>query len=255
MISAVVVSCNEGHLLDACLDSIAFCEEIIVVDLESTDNTKEVAQKYNAVYIYHKKVAVVEIIHAWIQEKTKYDWILIIDPDEACSNDLQLDVLKLLPSISDNTGSIIVPCRYYFGKRLLRGTHWGGINERIFIVNKKRFNFTSAVHRGRQLKQGFIPYYIKYSGSNFIHHYWMQNFSEFINKHRRYLKEEGKARYLNGVRCSFKQLLRTPFREFYSSFFVNKGYKDGYLGLCLGFFWAWYNTMAQLRLYNYIKNQ
>ncbi|AOW19499.1 glycosyltransferase [Urechidicola croceus] len=251
MISAVVVSHNEGHLLDACLKSILFCDEIIVVDLESTDNTKEIAEKYEAKYIYHQKVPVVEIIHTWIQDKTKYDWILITDPDEVCSNDLSKELLEILPSVPLDIGLIDVPWKFYFGNHLLKGTQWGGVQRRVFLVNKNRFIFTKEVHRGRHLKKGYKPYIVKNKGNNFVHHFWMQNLRQLTAKHKRYLNREAESRYNSGERSTIKQILKTPLNEFYSSFWIKNGFKDGFTGFFLSLFWAWYETKAKLKLYIY----
>lgn len=253
MISAVVVSCNEGHILDNCLKSISFCDEIIVVDLESTDNTKEIADKYATKYIYHKKVPIVEKIHAWIKDKAKYDWILITDPDEICSPTLSQEILNIIPSISNKVGVIHVPIKYYFGKHLLHGTQWGGFQSRAYLVNKNRVYFSEEVHRGRHLKEGYEGLEIKEKDGNFVHHFWMQNIKQLVSKHQRYLIEEGKSRYNNGYRCTFIKLLKTPFKEFYCSFIQKKGFKDRATGLFLSLFWAWYETKAQFELYKYSK--
>ncbi|WP_417557643.1 glycosyltransferase [Mesoflavibacter zeaxanthinifaciens] len=253
-ISAVVVSCNEGHLLSNCLDSLWFCKEIIVIDLESTDNTKEIAEQYNANYILHTKVPYVEIIHTWIQNKVIYDWILITDPDEVCSKSLAKDILKTLPKLSENIGVVKVPWRFYYKKHLLKGTQWGGIQTRAFIVNKNRFYFTKDVHRGRHLKSGFKIHNIKYQGDNFVHHYWMSSLKQLIKKHKRYLKNEAESRYNNGERKKMNQVLSIPFTSFYSSFIKKRGVKDGFTGLFLSLFWAWYQTNSVYKLYRYMKS-
>ena len=254
MISAVVVSHNEGYILDKCLESLFFCDEIIVVDLESTDNTREISEKYEAKYIYHKKVAVVEIIHTWIQDKTKHDWILITDPDEVCSSILAQEIIELLPKVSDKVGLIDIPMRYYFGKHLLKGTLWGRIQRRVYIINRNKFFFTDSVHRGRHLKEGYKSEIIKFKKDNFVHHYWMQNIKQLVSKHRRYLITEGVSRYNSGQKCNFGELITSPFREFYSSLIIKNGYKDGFIGIFLSLFWAWYETNAKLKLYTYQKN-
>ncbi len=254
MISAVVVSHNEGHLLANCLKSISFCDEIILVDLESTDNTKEIAEKYGVNYIYHKRVPIVEIIHTWIQDRTKHDWILIIDPDELCSENLAQEILKIIPVVSEKIGLISVPWRFYFGRYLLKGTQWGGENRKVLLVNRNKFYFSEEVHRSRHLKEGYKGLEIKANATNCVQHFWMQNIKQLINKHKRYLNEEGKSRYNHGYRCTLKRLLQTPFRAFYSSYWKKKGVKDGFIGLFLSFFWAWYETKAELELYKYSNN-
>ena len=75
-ISAIVVGCNESHLLENCLKSLKFCNELIYIDLESQDNSISKARKYVSQIIERERVPIVEIIHAQIQNITKYKWIL-----------------------------------------------------------------------------------------------------------------------------------------------------------------------------------
>lgn len=247
-ISAVVVSYNEGHLLDNCLSSLSFCNELIVVDLESTDNTASIAQAHGARYIKHKKVPVVEQIHTWIQDKIKNDWLIISDPDEVCSPELAREIEMFIKTPNDKIGAVRVPWRFYFKNTLLNGTQWGGVQSRIFLVNLKRFYFTADVHRGRHLKDGFSIYNINYNGKNFLHHFWMQNNKQLIEKHKRYLKNEGASRYNKGERASYKNIVKTIYKTFIDSFITKRGFSDGLTGLYLSLFWMWYETSSQISL-------
>lgn len=250
-ITAVVVSCNEGNLLGKCLESLIFCEKIIVVDLESTDSTESVAKMKNVEYIFHHKVPAVEIIHTWIQDKLDTDWLLISDPDEVCPPMLADDIRSFMKQPPDNIGAVYVPWRFYFGKKPLTGTQWGGIQRRLFLINLRRFYFTEHVHRGRHLKNGYKSFNIKHNGDNCLNHFWMQNLAQLINKHKRYLKQEGKSQYGSGLRTNIKKVLFLPFSSFFNSFVLNNGYKDGFTGLFLSFFWAWYATASQIELWKY----
>ena len=252
-ISTVVVSCNEGHLLKMCLPSLQFCKQIIVVDLESNDNTQRVAKKYHAEVWKHDKVAVVEIVHHWIQDKVDFDWILITDPDEVVSLSLQSQIIELFNGIDESVGAIRVPWIFYFGKKVLKGTPWGGIKTRILLIHRKRFTFYPYVHKGRILNEGFRNLTIKLNKDNVIKHYWMQGFFQLLKKHQRYLKVEGKTLYDCGNRTSITKIIYRPIKAFYFSFISKKGYADGLVGFLLSIFWAWYQTMCEIKLYNYSK--
>lgn len=253
MISAIVVSHNEGYLLEACLRSIQFCDEIILVDLESTDNTRDIALKYGAKYIWHKKVPLVEILHTKFQLQTKHDWILITDPDEVCSKELANDIVKILPKLPNDIGAIKVPWQFYFGKKPLLGTQWGGIQSRIFLLNKMRAYFSSEVHRGRHLKEGMKVFHIKFNGKNNLHHYWMQTKSQLLEKHRRYIKNEGESRYKRGLRTTPVTILINGLKALFGSYVTKQGWKDGFIGLYLSLFWSWYIFHSEFELFKYQK--
>jgi len=251
-ITAVVASCNEGHLLNTCLQSLQFCNEIIVVNLESTDNTVEVAQKNNAIVLNHPKVKIVEIIRQWIIDKTKNDWILFVDPDEFLMPNLQRQISDLFNKGVDETiGVVAMPYQFFFKNKMLKGTVWGGNINRFFLRNKFRNTFTGLVHTDMHLKSGYMEYIIQRESDNYIHHAWMQSLEQLIEKHKRYLLNEGKAMYESGIRYKIKRHAYWTVKSFYDSYILKKGVKDGFEGLILSFFYAWYtfNKWNRLKLY------
>lgn len=253
-ISAIVTGYNEGYILEDCLKSISFCDDIIYVDLKSADNSKEIATKQGATIIEHERVPMVEIIHEELQHKTKHDWILTIDPDERLSPEICLDIEELFEKgISDKIGAILVPCVYYYKKHRLVGTRWGGIHSRWLIFHKDRCKMSGIVHAGRTVSEPYEPYFIPFTGKNIDHHYWMLSFKQLKEKHSRYLKLEGESRNFMGFVASKKKILKRPLKAFHSCFIKDKGYKDGFYGFILSCFWAWYDTTAEIKLYKYQK--
>ena len=249
-ISAIVVGYNEAHLLDECLSSISFCDEMIYFDLNSSDNSIDIANKFHAKVIKHVRVPGCEWIHSSFADKTINDWVLITDPDEVIDSSLAEELIMLFENgISPEVGAIIAPCLFYFKGSKLQGTSWGGINKRVLIANNRRFIFTPHVHSGRKLKEGFKYLEIDFKLSNAVHHYWMQSYKKLFEKHFRYLKNEGEARYSIGLRTSVKKISMEPWRQFAYSYITKKGYIDGLTGLFLSVFWAWYQTFALISLY------
>jgi len=246
-ISALVVCLNEGKILGRCLASIRFCDEIVVYDLGSTDNSAEIARAAGAVVRIHKRVPHAEIIYSSEFPKLKHDWILLTDPDEELNAELKKEVLERFSAIPKRTGAVRVPMQYYFKSHALKGTIWGGISNHRFLINRNRAYFRPLVNTAAFIKDGYEMEAWPYR-RGLIHHYWMSSYREFFSKHRRYLKEEGKARYERGDRVGYLGIIRSPWRSFHESFFTKKGYLDGLLGLSLSLFWAWYNTSAMVRL-------
>ncbi|RNL51125.1 glycosyltransferase family protein [Pedobacter jejuensis] len=253
-ISAIVVGLNEANLLKNSISKLNFCDEIIYFDLGSSDNSIQIAVENNATVISHEKVPGCEWIHAKYYQSTKHKWVLISDPDEVLSNDLILELKGLysngLLEIED-IGCITVPIIYHFKGKPLNGTIWGGVKSRVLLIHKERFDFKPIVHLGRNLKIGYKTIDIAFSGKNNIEHYWMIGYRKLLEKHLRYLKNEGEARYLKGDRMNIVRILLMPLRAFRSCFIFLKGYKDGILGLFLSLFWAWYETTASVKLYKY----
>ncbi len=240
-ISAIVVSFNVGHLLDNCLAPLEFCDELVVVDLESTDNSVEIAKKYVTRIISHKWVPIGEIIVNEINPTLKHDWILATDPDEVVSQQLIDEIKSVFPTIPSDVGIIEVPWIYYFKNKMLNGTRWGGTEKaKQYLLNRNKVVFVDTIHVGRKLIQGFKTFSIKYKRENIIKHYWMVSYKSLYEKHKRYLPLEGDRLQASGLKYSFSLHLKYTLASFKNCFFINKGYKDGFTGFFLSCFWMWY---------------
>lgn len=244
-ISAMIVGFNEAHFLKDCLSSVSFCDEIYYTDLGSSDNSLQIAGSFGAIIQHHSMVPSCEMVQTKVVSQIKNDWVIFIDPDERVDPLLAEEIKKNFESYlkDDKLGAVMVPWVFYFKKHRLKGTVWGGTNEKYFLVNKKRFEFEPVVHYGRKILPGFHTIHIDADGGKrVLHHYWMNSYRIFFRKHFRYLKNEGIDRYNYGVRQSIRGLCTKPFKAFNESFFVKKGYKDFHIGLFLSAFWAFYET-------------
>ncbi len=256
----MVVGYNEAHFLDQCFGSLSFCDEIIYTDLGSTDSSLKIAEKYTC-HIYHRDKAMIpscEMVQTEVIHFTKNDWVIFIDPDEKIATSLSNQIIEEFEIIKSDQciGSVRVPWQFYFNKRKLKGTVWGGINKKYLLVNKHRFEFLAIIHYGRRLKDGFQNYEVGFDEKKFnvLHHYWMNSYKVFIKKHLRYLKNEGIDNYNLGFRVGKKALFFTPFQSFSYSFFKLKGYKDRFPGFFLSIFWACYKTKIAVDVFR-LQNQ
>lgn len=242
-ISAIIVSLNEGHLLERCLSKLFFCEEVVLVDLESTDSTEEIGKLYATKVIRHERVPLVEIILNEFIPKVKHDWILMIDPDEVLSDGLIDELIKQFPIISDNVGMINCPYLFYFGERPIYGTRWGGIRSTRLLAHRERIHYSGNVHKGQELKTNYKRHKIKYKKDVLLHHFWMTGREQFLEKHTRYLLKEGKSLYEQGKKYGLLKQLFHSVKGFFYSYFIKLGVREGYLGLYLSVFWSWYVFM------------
>lgn len=243
-ISAVVVTCNEAHLLDDCLKSLQFCDELILLNMESTDNSEEIGKMHHFNVVPIPKVPVVEEARLNISQKTRHDWILFLDPDERIMPELKQQLIHEFPSLKKETeiSGIQLPWRFYYKGKKLKGTTWGGVQYKTFLVNRDKVHFNKNVHRDLQPKKTFVHTRIAPTEKNYVQHLWMNSFRQLLSKHKRYLKKEGESMYNNGLRYSFKQHLTAGPYSFWRSFIKRKGFKDGFKGFILSVFWGWYNV-------------
>lgn len=255
----MVVGFNESTLLKPCLESINFCEEILYIDLGSTDDSLAVASQYtnHLITLDKEDIPSGEIAQSRCYHLVKHNWVLVIDPDECVDISLREELLTTFDDYRNQPliGAISVPWQFYFIGHKLKGTPWGGNNWKYLLVNKNGFDILPITHYGRKVKQGFTNHIIPLNNqqSNVLHHYWVSSIYSFFAKHRRYLKKEGRDRFNMGNRTTLRKLIREPYHQFKFAFYTKRGFTDGWVGFFLSLFWSWYQTRAQIALYRYTR--
>jgi len=94
-ISVCIVCRNEADRLGPCLESVEFADEVIVLDLESTDESAAVARAHGARVFSHEVVPVVEPLRNVVAAQATGDWILAMDPDERVTPGLAVELRRL----------------------------------------------------------------------------------------------------------------------------------------------------------------
>jgi glycosyltransferase involved in cell wall biosynthesis len=248
--TGIVVTYNEERQLQECLESLDFCQELIVIDLRSVDRSVEIAQEYGAKVIQHDRVPVVEMIRKKAVSYARNDWIVFLDPDEVLPDDIE-DKLRLLIEQDPRIGVIRIPWQFYFMGKPLYVTRWGTQKVKGVVRHRRRNEFNPKVHRGMRLLNGFTGATVSRNSRFFIKHYWVESYREMFEKHWRYIKEEGKARYESGERFKLYNWLRTTLAVLKQDLIDYKGLKGGFKGVFLSFFYAWYVNMSFLSLWRY----
>jgi glycosyltransferase involved in cell wall biosynthesis len=251
-LSVLVVTYNDDKYLEECLRPLRHFDELIVVDLGSTDHSIEIAKVMGVIVHEHSWAPVIELILPDLTELTRNDWILRVDPDEVFSPALVDELLAL--EVSDDYGMITFPLQYYFMNRKLDTTAWGGIRYAARVSHKERTFMESGVHGRHLCKEGYGIYQIDFSRNNVAAHYWVDNLSQMFSKHERYLKMEGESRYGKGARFSWVQLIKQTLVHFRFSFIQRSGWRGGWAGWFLSFFYAQYEARGWLALRQYEKH-
>src|SRR3989344_481695 len=95
-VSAVVNTWNEEKNIKRCIDSLSsWVDEIVVVDMNSTDATREIAQKLGARVYSHPQTGYVEPARNFAIEKARSEWIFVIDTDEEVGSHLAAKIQTL----------------------------------------------------------------------------------------------------------------------------------------------------------------
>ncbi len=115
-ISAVICTRNEGVRIAKCIEALLWCDEILVIDRFSTDDTREVANRYEKVQFIQRDEWVNANMNFGL-EKAKGDWTIRMDADEVVSPEMADEILKKLAADDPKFSGYLAPNRvFFFGK-------------------------------------------------------------------------------------------------------------------------------------------
>ena len=106
-ISVCIVCRNEADKLGPCLESVSWADEIIVMDLSSTDDSPAVAKAHGARIISRAPVPIVELVRNEVSAGACGEWILVLDPDERVTPGLAQELPRLAQR--DDFDAIVIP--------------------------------------------------------------------------------------------------------------------------------------------------
>lgn len=253
--TGVVVTYNEEKHLEACLTHLAFCNELIVIDLGSTDRCVQIAQQHKARVIQHERVLVVEYLHQKALDMAQNDWVILVDPDEVFSDGIA-EELRAMIACEPTLAAIEIKDQYCFLGKPLYTTRWAYEQLKMFVYHRKRVKLNTDVHRNKHVLPGYIVKTLEKKETDyFVTHYWIDSYQQLFEKHNRYIRHEGEARYSCGLRFSWWTMLGDIIKNLIKNLFQYKGIVGGFRGIFLSFFYSWYVMMSWLSLRRYQKSK
>lgn len=219
-ISAIVIAKNSEDIIEDCLKSLKFCDEIIVVDNGSADKTKEKAEKFHAKVIESKEDNFSNLRNIGLKH-VKGDWVLYVDTDERVSESLKDEILKSLEN-NDFSAFKIKRKNFYFGNY-----SWPKIEdlERLFKREKLK-EWYGILHESPKVegKVGEL--------NGYLLHYTHKNLTEMLNKTIEWSTYESKLRYDAGhPKMTWWRFFRVIISGFWDSYVTQGGWKAGTPGL------------------------
>jgi len=244
--SAVLAMFNDERHLAECLSSLKLCEEIIVIDLGSTDNSRAIAEQFGATILTHPHVPFGQLAHPAGYDAARNDWLFVMDPDEVVEEATFTLAAEAIQANAD-LAAIQLPMQNYFLGKALTTTIWGVGDKGVSIVNRKRTRLVTVVHDQCHPLPGYKT--IKLSSPRpLVRHFWVDDLGRMFEKHLRYIRCEGESRYVRGERYSVRSSYRTLRQSFMTNFIELKGWKGGWRGWFLSAFHLWYTCGALLSL-------
>tara|TARA_R110002095_G_scaffold1355_3_gene7026 strand:+ start:413 stop:1165 length:753 start_codon:yes stop_codon:yes gene_type:complete len=234
-LSGLVVAHNEQDHLEACLKTLSFCDEIIVVLDKCTDRSQEIALKKGAKLVEGSWNIEGERRNIGL-EKCSHEWVIELDADERISQELAQEILQTVKTSKSDVH--LIPFDNYIGQTCVR-YGWGGY---FGVSQSPRLTRRGTKKWGLQRVHPKLDLSDKRGGKlkNPIIHYVDKDISDLLHRLDRYTTLNAQDMRAQGNEGSFGHNVRRIFSRFYKCYVVRKGYKEGHYGflitLCAGLY-------------------
>lgn len=221
----VLIPCyNEEKNIEACLQSVLWADEILVVDSFSTDRTLDIVRQYTDRILQHEYINSASQKN-WAIPQAKHDWVLIVDSDERIPLALGDEIKEILRKGPDKDGYWIGRKNYLMGKRV-KYSGWGRDRVlRLFRRDLGRYQ-EKRVHAEIKLKNNGLL-------MTHLEHHSISSMTSWVAKINRYSSWKAKDKFERGITAPvFHLLFRPPFR-FFKDFVLRLGMLDGWRGFLI----------------------
>lgn len=233
-ISVIVHTRNEEHNIAECLDRVKdWAGEIIVMDMESTDHTVELARRYTDKVYSHPLIHDFDEARNASAQHARYEWILYVDADERVPSALVDALRQWLPTLDSDVSAVKLTYKNYFlGKWIRHAGQWYPGYKAPMLLRKGRFRWLGAAHEGVRV-QGRIVCFPPDDPDCAIEHYSMPTLDHYLRKLAHYSLSAGQQMLEENAPCSwqtFAAALGASLRFYYDQ---TEGHKDGVHGFLL----------------------
>lgn len=225
-ISALVITYNEIGYIEKCLESIAFADEIIVVDSYSVDGTYEYLSSLPNVKVIQHPFKNYTAQKAYTLEQASNDWVLFIDADEVVSFELQKEIIETVNNGAKTHAAYWFRRKFMFQKERLRFSGWQtDKNYRLFRKSKVCFSAKRIVHETLEVNgtSGILK--------EKLTHFCYRDYENYKHKMVLYGRLKAKEAIQKGKRFSIGMLLLKPTFTFTYNYIFRLGILDGIKGI------------------------
>jgi glycosyltransferase involved in cell wall biosynthesis len=231
-LSVTVIARNEAEHIGAALESVAWADEIVVVDSESTDATVAIAKRYtDRVVVRPWPGYAAQKNHA--ASLARSEWILSLDADERVTPELAAEVRALLASPPASQAYRIPRVTWHMG-RWIRSTDWYPDHQ------TRLYDRTAAHWTGEYVHESLSVAGAVGVLTGELQHFPYQDIADHLDTIGRYTTFAARQMRAEGRRCSLVQLAAHPPLAFLRNYVAHGGFRDGAPGFIISALNAYY---------------
>jgi len=221
-LSVTIITLNVEQSLSKCLQSVAFADEIIVVDSGSEDKTCDIAQEFGAC-VLHQDWLGYGAQKQFAVEQAKHDWVLCLDADEWVSEELR-DSIKSTLQNPQYKAYQFPRCNRFLGRWLRHGEGYPDYNLRLYHRRYAAWTLDPVhEHVKTESEVGRL--------NGDLMHESEEGLERYLQKQNRYTSLQAQALFEQGKGFSLVNMLFSPVFRFIKFYLIRSGWRDGIPGL------------------------
>ena len=248
-LSACIITFNEADRLAECLASLAFCDEIIVVDSGSTDATVAIARQAGA-RVFERPFEGFRSQKQFAVEQATHDWVLCLDADERVDDTLRASILaEQALGFEHAAGYRFARLNNYFGRFLRHGNAYPDRVLRLFDRRRGGWRGTREVHEAASVDGP-----VRTLRGDLLH-FPYRSLEQQLAKTQRYARMMAEHDFKRGRRASLVGLVLSPAWRFWRGYLLRAGFLDGWHGLVYAYVRANYVRQKTIMLWMLQRKQ
>lgn len=231
-LSVAVIALNEADRIRACLESVAWADEVVVVDSGSSDKTLEIAREFTDHVLFHPWAGFAAQKNFALSQ-CRGDWILSLDADERVSEALQREIVATLAGNPPVAGFFVPRQNFFQGRWMRHGGLYPDLQLRLFRRGRGAFA-ERAVHESVRVEGPTARLRAP------LVHQSYRGIEDFVARANRYSELAARELAARGRGGSSADLLLRPLWRFVRMYVLRGGFLDGRRGFVLAVLYAHY---------------
>ncbi|MBS0388105.1 MAG: glycosyltransferase family 2 protein [Proteobacteria bacterium] len=241
-LAACIITYNEAERIGTCIESVRFCDEIIVVDSHSTDQTREIATLLGA-QVIERDWPGYRSQKQFATDAAGCDWVLSIDADEVVTLALRAEIEALRAGGFAGVRGFSIPrLTEYFGRFLRHGNAWPDRQVRLYDRRVARWS-------GYEVHEKIVVDGPVGSLAAPLEHHAYRGLDDQLTRLDRYASLMAAQMHAAGRRAGLAQVLLNPAWRLFRGLVIKRGLLDGWRGWMFHIAEAGYVRRKYLRLW------
>jgi glycosyltransferase involved in cell wall biosynthesis len=249
-LSIIIVARNEQEMIEDCLKSAVWADELVLLDTGSSDKTIEIAKRYGARIIYaESRERDFAAWHNQGKKEAKDDWLFKLDADERITPELQKEIISIIQHPIHKIFAYALPRQNVLLGRLMHFGGWYPDYQIRLFKKEKLIRWEGKLHE-RPIFKGELGYL-----KNPMIHLTHRDLSTMVEKTKEWSKIEAQLLFdANHPPVTWWRILRVMLSEFNLRFLKLQAWRDGTVGWIEGLFQVFNRFLIYAKLWE-IQNQ